>query len=164
MLPAFGPQWGNLGLDVGNRLLGINVVVADLEATLAALKAVFSTSFKLVTPPCEDSASVQRFMVVELGLVRLVYMQAFEDTVLHEFLQRRGPAVHSLLIETADLERAVQAAENLSISSSQPAEILLTALDGPAHSAGAPIQLCSETAMGVEFTLVPARPRSLLAE
>jgi hypothetical protein len=153
MLPAYGPQWGALGADSGNTLRGINVVVDSLEHTLHALQSVFAGSISLLQPSTPYGDDGGYFMVVELGLVRLVYIQPGSGGELARLLKQRGPAVHSLLADVADMERAKQCLTNLAIKTSVPEPVLLTALGDSEAPAGELLQVQSMKQLGVEFTL-----------
>ena len=153
MLPAYGPQWAAVGADSGNTLRGINVVVDSLEHTLHALQSVFAGSISLLQPsaPYDDDGGY--FMVVELGLVPLVYIQPGSSAELSHLLKERGPAVHSLLVEVADVERAKQCLTKLAIKTSVPERVLLTALGDSEAPGGELLQVQSMKQIGVEFTL-----------
>ncbi|MEH6581334.1 MAG: VOC family protein [Halioglobus sp.] len=155
MLPAFGPQWNSLGVSAGNTLRGITVVVEDLAQTLSALKTVFADSLSVITPIQAHAEGSVEYMVVELGLVRLAYLQPLErDSGLSSFLAQRGPAVHSLVAEVSDLARVETALADFSISSDHPESALLVAVEQSGQDVRRAVQVHSLENIGVEFTLL----------
>jgi catechol 2,3-dioxygenase-like lactoylglutathione lyase family enzyme len=155
MLPAHGPQWPGLGVASGNILRGINVVVEDLEQTLAALQAVFAGNTTVIMPPHITSDGSLKTMVVELGLIRMVYLQPLQEgSELAVFLQQRGPAVHSLVAEVRDLVRVETGLGVYDIESSPPEAALLVAIEQEQLGERRALQVHSLAQVGVEFTLL----------
>jgi len=157
MLPAHGPQWARLGVGSGNKLRAINVVVADLEQTLAALQAVFADNVTVVMPARTSADGSLKTMVVEMGLIRLAYLQPLqEDSELAEFLQQRGPAVHSLVAEVSGLARVEANLGAFEVASDQPEAALLVALEQDQQRGRRALQVHSLAQAGAEFTLLEA--------
>ena len=154
MLPAYGPQWTALGVDCGNTLRGINVVVKDLESTLHALQSVFVGSLSLLQTATPFGDGGGHYMVVEVGMVRIAYIQPAASGALARFLQQRGPAVHSLVAEIVNLCRAERGLEARGIATSNPEQVLYTTLGGTGSPAGKTLQAHTLETMGVEFTLL----------
>lgn len=155
MLPAFSPAWQELGVASGNKVLGLNIVVADLEQTLAALQTVFANNLQVHREPETSADESSRTMVVELGLVRMAFLQPIaKDGELQEFLSERGPAVHSILASVADMSRIRTELEKSSIEVGAPNPILFAPLRESGYSEGKIIQTSSIEQQGVNFILV----------
>lgn len=162
MLPAYGLQWAQTGVDAGNTLRGINVVVEDLEHTLYILQSVFAGSVSLLHPPSRYNDGDAYSMVVELGEVRLVFIQPGSTGELARLLRVRGPGVHSLLADVADLAHAKQCLKKMGIKTTAPEPILLSALCDSELPEGEMLQVQSMTQLGVEFTLMCQASEDLL--
>lgn len=154
MLPAYGPQWAATGADSGNTLRAINVLVDDLEKTLHGLQSIFAGSLNLVQSPAFCAEGEYHYMVVELGQVPLVYIQPGERGELRRLLQQRGPMVHSLLAEVADLEHASGALARQDVATVDAAPVLLRACAGAEGAAPAATQVQSRNHVGVDFVLI----------
>jgi len=158
MLPAYGPQWAAEGADSGNTLRGINVVIDSLERTLHALQSVFGGAISLSQPAAPYGDDSGHFMVVELGQVRLVYIQPGRSGELARFLKQRGPAVHSLVAEVADMVRAEKSFTQFGVRTDDPEEVLLTAFGDRSRQELDALWARSMTELGVEFVLTRAQP------
>jgi Glyoxalase/Bleomycin resistance protein/Dioxygenase superfamily len=158
MLPAYGPQWAAVGADAGNTLRGINVLVKDLESTLHALQSVFAGSVSLLQPPGPSGDEGCHFMVVELGQVRLAYIQPVSSGALARLLKQRGPTVHSLLAEVADMGHVAASLSKLNIRTGEPEGVLLSAFGEPNALQSSALQAHSMAELGVEFVLIPVQP------
>ena len=157
MLPAHGPQWAQLGVASGNMLRAISVVVEDLEQTLAALEAVFAGSETVITPPQTTADGSVKIMVIELGLIHMVYLQPLvEGSELAIFLQQRGPAVHSLVAEVPELAQVEAALDAFDVASDEPEAALLVGLEQGQQLGRRTLQVHSLKQVGVEFTLLEA--------
>ena len=132
-------------------------MVEDLAQTLGALETVFANSLSVVTPIQNSTGGPAKYMIVELGLVRLAYLQPLEtNTALADFLKKRGPAVHSLLAEVRDLARVEAALSDFGIATHHPADEMLLAAE---YTVGERrlVQVHSLEKVGVEFTLLEAK-------
>lgn len=164
MLPAHGPQWSEVGVASGNKLLGINVVVHDLEATQRALQAVFGENLRVLSSPEMDESSNTKTLLVELGEVPLAYSQPLgSGTELARFMAERGPAVHSLVTQVDGLKEIRTRLGGWDLETSpidfelEPA--LRALVQGSATTAAAPDfqQVAALQQLGVNFILCERR-------
>lgn len=159
MLPAYGPQWKQVGAESGNTLRAINVVVDDLDLTLEALEAVFGDNLRMLQPAQTDDKNGLKSMVVELGRVPLNYHQVLQDaSETAARLRKDTPYVHSLVAEVEDIE---QVKRNLNSAAIDCAPLNLPALAMPWLIAGESNPLVQANAMdrvGVNFMLAGATP------
>ncbi|NND68920.1 MAG: hypothetical protein HKN19_15125 [Halioglobus sp.] len=155
MLPAYGPQWSALGVAGANRLLAINVVVNDLEATLATLRTAFAGSLVELQAPTQMADPAARMMVVELGDVPLVYVEPMPgDSELAGILRQRGPCVYSLVVAVPDCASAIARAAALGVGSAAVPGDCRVILETRDMVAKATCQLQGFEAVGVEFSMV----------
>ncbi len=146
MLPAYGPQWSALGVDAGNRLAGLNVVVADVDRTHETLEAVFGAN--LTTHSRDDHPTV-----VELGSVRLAFHQPSAAPNYQAFFDRRGPGVHSLVAHVPDLGQVHTALASFGVDVAAAHPSMLTVSADVGERA---IHARSLEQVGVDFVLAEA--------
>lgn len=112
MLPAYGDHWQQQGVAGDNHLVGMSIVVSDLEQTLLALQAVFGNNLSVHKKPNLLTSAAVKCMEVELGLVRMVYFQPLDsNSFLQDIFEQRGPAVFGLTLASpkpSDLEDSLK--------------------------------------------------------
>lgn len=93
-------------MDPDSRLEHVAIAVDDLEAAVTVYRAVLGrpdSGRELV-----ESEGV-RIAFFDLGGARLELMEpTAEDTAVGRFLQRRGPGLHHIALEVADIEAALE--------------------------------------------------------
>lgn len=155
MLPAFGEQWPQQDVAGGNRLWGMSIVVRNVDQTLAALQATFGENLKISREPTTLNNDSVRYMEIELGLVRMAYLQPMgSKSFLESILEQRGPAIFGLTLEMPNIDGLASSLKKFNIDIGKPEQLISEIWGEGARDNDEMLQIDSLPSVGVSFTVV----------
>lgn len=147
LYPAYHPDWPDCGERTG-PLKQINIVTPDIAGALATLSAIFGDALITLLPVKLNSPEHVMEAVVELGRVRIHYIQETHDSTQES--DKEQPGVHSLALPVMDMEALDAAATKLGMS----VELCKNNLFEPLQQGiGSTKRICTKHLIGIDLIL-----------